>query len=80
MGRRSRPTAAVLDSQTVRSAGLAEQVGYEGAKKTKGGKRFLLLDMLGHVLGVAVLPADVPEWAGAKELLEEVLAMPTWVT
>lgn len=79
VGRRSRPTAAILDSQTVRTAGLAEEAGYDGAKKTKGRKRFLLVDTLGHVLGVAVLPADVPERAGAKELLEEVLATPTWL-
>lgn len=79
VGRRSRPTAAILDSQTVRSAGLAEAAGYDGAKKTKGRKRFLLVDTLGHVLGVAVLPADVPERTGAKELLNEVLASPTWL-
>ncbi|MEN9676533.1 MAG: hypothetical protein RIS76_2429 [Verrucomicrobiota bacterium] len=79
VGRRCRPTAAILDSQTVRSAGLAEHAGYDGAKKTKGRKRFLLVDTLGHVLGVAVLPADVPERTGAKELLEEVLASPTWL-
>lgn len=78
-GRRSRPTAAVLDSQTVRSAGLAEEAGYDGAKKTKGRKRFLLVDTLGHVLAVAVAPADIPERAGAKNLMEEVLASPTWL-
>ena len=78
-GRRCRPTAAILDSQTVRSAGLAEQAGYDGAKMTKGRKRFLLVDTLGHVLAVAVLPADVPERAGAKELLNDVLASPTWL-
>lgn len=79
VGRRSRPTVAILDSQTVRSAGLAERAGYDGAKKTKGRKRFLMVDTLGHVLGVAVLPADVPERAGAKELLDDVLASPTWL-
>lgn len=78
-GRRCRPTAAILDSQTVRSAGLAEQAGYDGAKKTKGRKRFLLVDTLGHVLGIAVLPADVPERSGAKALLGGVLASPTWL-
>ncbi|MBN8249879.1 MAG: transposase [Verrucomicrobia bacterium] len=77
--RRCRPTAAILDSQTIRSAGLAVQAGYDGAKKTKGRKLFLLVDTRGHVLGVKVLPADVPERAGAKELLDEVLASSTWL-
>ena len=34
VGRLCRPTADILDSQTVRSAGLAEQARYDGAKKT----------------------------------------------
>lgn len=55
-GRRSRPTAAVLDSQTIRSAGFADEAGYDGVKKTRGRKRFLLVDTLGHVLAVAHLP------------------------
>lgn len=79
MGRRSRPTAAILDSQTVRSAGFADESGYDGAKKTKGRKRFLLTDTEGHVLAVAVVPASVPEREGAKGLLDEVLAQPTWL-
>jgi transposase len=79
LGRRSRPTAGILDSQTVRSAGFAEEAGYDGAKKTKGRKRFLLVDTEGHVLGVAVVPASVAEREGAKGLLDEVLAQPTWL-
>ena len=66
-------------SQTVRTAGLAEQAGYDAAKRSRDRKRFLLVDTLGHVLGVAVLPTDVPERAGAKELFEEVLTIPTWL-
>ena len=58
---------------------MAERAGYDGAKKTQGRKRFLMVDTLGHVLGVAVLPADVPERAGAKEMLDDVLASPTWL-
>ena len=36
VGKRSRPTAAVLDSQTVRSDPHGDTVGYDMAKKTKG--------------------------------------------
>ena len=51
-GRRSRPTAAIIDSQTVRSAGLASEVGYDAGKKTKGRKRFIMVDTLGHILSI----------------------------
>src|SRR5690606_4797841 len=70
-GRERAPTAAILDSQTIRSAAHAGAVGYDAGKKTKGRKRFLLVDSMGMVLGVAVVPADTPERAGGRILLEE---------
>jgi transposase len=78
-GKRCRPTVAVLDSQTVRSAGHGGTAGYDAAKRTKGRKRFLLVDSLGLLLGVAVLPADQPERTGAKFLLEPLLAWFPWL-
>ena len=60
-GRQSRPTAAIIDSQTVRSAGLAEEVGYDAGKKTKGRKRFIMVDTVGHILSILITPADRPE-------------------
>ncbi len=79
MGRRSRPTAAILDSLTVRSAGFAEEAGDDGANRAKGGKRFLFVDTVGHVLAVTVVPAAVAERERAKGLLDQVLAQPTWL-
>ncbi len=43
-GKHSQPTAASLDSQTVRASAHGGEVGYDAAKKTKGRKRFLLVD------------------------------------
>jgi transposase len=74
-----RPTAAVLDSQTVRSDGHGGTVGYDAAKKTKGRKRFLLVDTLGLVLGVSVQPASTPERSGALALLAVLLPVFTWL-
>jgi putative transposase len=37
-GKRSRPTAAILDSQSVKSAGHGGRVGYDAAKRIKGRK------------------------------------------
>jgi transposase len=71
--RKHAPSAAVLDSQTVRSDGHGGAVGYDAGKKTKGRKRFILVDTLGMLLGVAIAPADTPERAGARVLLETVL-------
>jgi transposase len=56
--KRSRPTAAILDSQSVKSAGHGGSVGYDAGKRIKGRKRHLLVDTLGLVLGVAVTPAN----------------------
>ncbi len=78
-GKRTRPTACVLDSQTVRSNPHGGEVGYDAGKKTKGRKRFLLVDTLGLVLGAAVQPANTPERAGAMALLEPVLPHFTWL-
>ena len=52
--RRSRPTGAIIDSQTDRSAGLAAEAGYDASKRTKGRKRFIILDTLGHILAILV--------------------------
>ena len=46
-GKRAQPTAAVLDSQTVRSADHAGERGFDGGKLTKGRKRHVLVDTLG---------------------------------
>ena len=77
-GQRARPTAAVLDSQTVRSNPHGGAVGYDAGKKTKGRKRFLLVDTLGLLLGAAVQPASTPEREGARSLLEPLLPKFTW--
>lgn len=78
-GKRSRPTAAILDSQSVKSDGHGGAVGYDAAKQIKGRKRHLLVDTLGLVLGVLVTPASTPERDGAKALLAPLLGWFTWL-
>jgi transposase len=77
--RRSRPTVAIIDSQTVRSDAHGGEASYDAAKKTKGRKRFLCVDSLGLVLDVVLLPAGCPEREGAKVLLEPVLDRHGWL-
>lgn len=78
-GKRTQPTAAILDSQTVRSADHAGPRGYDAAKKTTGRKRHLLVDTLGLLLWVCVTPADVAERAGARLLLAPALRWFGWL-
>ena len=73
-GKHMKPTAASLDSQTVRASAHGGLVGYDAAKKTNGRKRFLLVDTMGLLLGVTLEPADCPERKGARTLLATVLA------
>ena len=78
-GKRNEPTAAILDSQTVRSADQAGERGYDAAKKTKGIKRHILVDTLGLLLGISVTSADVPERQGARSFLARTLACHRWL-
>jgi transposase len=61
------PSAAILDSQSVKTGTMVhESVGYDGGKRIKGRKRHLLVDTLGLMIVVVVSAASVPERAGAK--------------
>lgn len=77
--RDSSPSAAILDSQSVKSATPAAiEVGYDAAKRVKGRKRHLLVDTFGLVLLVVVTAASVSERAGAKLLLAQLEQVRHW--
>ncbi len=71
VGKEGEPNAAILDSQSVKSSATSGWRGYDAGKKIKGIKRHVLVDMLGLVLLVVVLTADIQYREGARLLLAE---------
>lgn len=71
-GRDPEPSAAILDSQSVKGTESSNQAGYDAGKKVKGIKRHVVVDTLGLILKVVVLTADIQDRDGAHALLEKV--------
>jgi len=65
----AQPTAAILDSQSVKNAATSTvRVGYDAGKRIKGRKRFFLVDTLGNLLASCVVAANCHDGATAARL------------
>src|ERR1700719_2417165 len=72
-GRNAEPTAAIIDSRTLRSTPESgPRAGYDGAKRKRGSKLHLAVDTLGHLLALHVTPANADDRAEVGRLAEAI--------
>jgi len=71
VGKKPTPTAAIVDSQSIRTAEGGEKRGYDAGKKITGRKRHIAVDTLGLLLAIVVHPADWQDQHGAWWVMEK---------
>lgn len=79
VGRDPQPSAAILDSQSVKAADVvgAKTRGFDSGKKINGRKRHIAVDVEGFLLSVVVTAANVGDRMGAKLLVIRLLDLCT---
>jgi transposase len=69
--REASPSAAVIDSQSVK-APAAKECGFDAAKKIAGRKCHIAVDTDGRLLLVNLTTADIPDSAGGQAILDPI--------
>ena len=69
--RHRQPTAGILDRQSVKASETGGARGDDAGRKINGRKRPILVDSLGRLRLVLVLPANSQERDGARQLLAQ---------
>ena len=70
-GRDPDPSAAIIDSQSVKTTEQGGSRGYDAGKKVNGRKRHIIVDTIGLIIGVTVHSANIQDRDGAKMLLSK---------
>ncbi|HLL18395.1 MAG TPA: IS5 family transposase [Rubrivivax sp.] len=76
--REASPTAAILDSQSIKAPSAAER-GYDAGKKVCGRKRHIAVDTDGRLLMVRLTPADLSDSAGGQLILDALRKRWPWL-
>lgn len=71
LGRKARPTAAVIDSQSVATTQAGGPRGFDPGKRVHGRKRHIVTDTNGLLLAVHVHSAGIQDVHGAVPLLKD---------
>lgn len=71
VGREPQPSAAILDSQSVKTTEEGGDRGYDAHKNVNGRKRQILVDTLGNLLRAVVHPADVQDTEVGQKLPDQ---------